>query len=272
MYVFRLKQTLPFNMMYIEDQAQAGEWDEVERYLCGFTKVEDNPYSRKIFFEIRKQKYLEALDRQLRNDREKAVDILVKDLKNEQLSTYGDTKTARINTLIEVKTMIEANPVFRDKLAYPKVKASRPLQRLDQEIVFFFNMKYFEDQVEAGEWDEVERYLCQFTDVTENPCSMQIFFEIRKQKYFKALSWYDRVKAVEIIVKDLKVVSASNEELFKEITHLITFDNHRLKEYLSTYGDTKSSRSVMLVEVTKLIEANPLFKQTDMFHGLLTEN
>lgn len=41
----------------------AGEWDEVEKYLSGFTKVDDNRYSMKIFFEIRKQKYLEALDR-----------------------------------------------------------------------------------------------------------------------------------------------------------------------------------------------------------------
>lgn len=62
---FRLEQEsgFYFNMKYFEDQVQAGEWDEVERYLCGFTKVEDNRYSMKIFFEIRKQKYLEALDR-----------------------------------------------------------------------------------------------------------------------------------------------------------------------------------------------------------------
>lgn len=50
-------------MKYFEDQVQAGEWEEVEKYLSGFTKVEDNRYSMKIFFEIRKQKYLEALDR-----------------------------------------------------------------------------------------------------------------------------------------------------------------------------------------------------------------
>ncbi|MFS8033605.1 putative Topless family protein [Helianthus anomalus] len=48
--------------------------DEVERYICGFTKVENNRYSMKILFEIRKQKYLEALDR---NDRAKAVEILI---------------------------------------------------------------------------------------------------------------------------------------------------------------------------------------------------
>lgn len=63
--LYRLEQESGFffNMKYFEDQVQAGEWEEVERYLSGFTKVEDNRYSMKIFFEIRKQKYLEALDR-----------------------------------------------------------------------------------------------------------------------------------------------------------------------------------------------------------------
>ena len=52
-----------FNMKYFEDEVHNGNWDEVERYLSGFTKVDDNRYSMKIFFEIRKQKYLEALDK-----------------------------------------------------------------------------------------------------------------------------------------------------------------------------------------------------------------
>lgn len=52
-----------FNMRHFEDCVTNGEWDEVEKYLSGFTKVDDNRYSMKIFFEIRKQKYLEALDR-----------------------------------------------------------------------------------------------------------------------------------------------------------------------------------------------------------------
>jgi hypothetical protein len=52
-----------FNIKYFEEKVLAGEWDEVERYLSGFTKVDDNRYSMKIFFEIRKQKYLEALDK-----------------------------------------------------------------------------------------------------------------------------------------------------------------------------------------------------------------
>lgn len=37
----------------------------------------------------------------------------------------------------------------------------------------------------------------------------------------------DRAKAVEILVKDLKVFSSFNEELFKEITQLLTLDNFR---------------------------------------------
>jgi len=37
----------------------------------------------------------------------------------------------------------------------------------------------------------------------------------------------DRSKAVDILVKDLKVFAAFNEELFKEITQLLTLDNFR---------------------------------------------
>lgn len=128
--------------------------------------------------------------------------------------------------------------------------------RLEQESGFFFNMKYFEDQVQAGEWDEVERYLSGFTKVEDNRYSMKIFFEIRKQKYLEALDKYvlcqyykfmfdticillifvvatavifrqDRAKAVDILVKDLKVFASFNEDLFKEITQLLTLDNFR---------------------------------------------
>lgn len=52
-----------FNMSYFEDCVMNGEWEEAENYLSGFTKMEDNPNSMKIFFEIRKQKFLEAHDK-----------------------------------------------------------------------------------------------------------------------------------------------------------------------------------------------------------------
>ncbi|XP_038991993.1 topless-related protein 2-like [Hibiscus syriacus] len=147
-------------------------------------------------------------------------------------------------------------------------KFKESVHRLEQESGFFFNMKYFEEKALAGEWDEVEKYLSGFTKVDDNRYSMKIFFEIRKQKYLEALDRHDRAKAVEILVKDLKVFSTFNEELYKEITLLLTMENFRQNEQLSKYGDTKSARSIMLVELKKLIEANPLFREKLVFPTL----
>lgn len=41
---------------------------------------------------------------------------------------------------------------------------------------------------------------------------------------------HDRSKGVEILVKDLKVFASFNEELFKEITQLLTLENFRYFE------------------------------------------
>ncbi|KAG0500381.1 hypothetical protein HPP92_000453 [Vanilla planifolia] len=142
------------------------------------------------------------------------------------------------------------------------------VHKLEQESGFFFNMKFFEDEVLSGNWDEVERYLSGFTKVDDNRYSMKIFFEIRKQKYLEALDKHERSKAVDILVKDLKVFASFNEELFKEITHLLTLENFRENEQLSKYGDTKSARTIMLVELKKLIEANPLLRDKLPFPSL----
>ncbi|MQM16698.1 hypothetical protein Taro_049657 [Colocasia esculenta] len=66
-------------------------------------------------------------------------------------------------------------------------KFKETIQKLEQESGFFFNMKHFEDLVQAGEWDELDKYLGGFTKVEGNLHSMRIFFEIRKQKYLEAL-------------------------------------------------------------------------------------
>ncbi|OAY69349.1 Protein TOPLESS [Ananas comosus] len=147
-------------------------------------------------------------------------------------------------------------------------KFKETVHKLEQESGFYFNMKYFEEEVQNGNWDEVERYLGGFTKVDDNRYSMKIFFEIRKQKYLEALDKHDRAKAVEILVKDLKVFASFNEELFKEITQLLTLENFRENEQLSKYGDTKSARLIMLVELKKLIEANPLFRDKLQFPNL----
>ncbi|XP_044499773.1 topless-related protein 3-like isoform X1 [Mangifera indica] len=147
-------------------------------------------------------------------------------------------------------------------------KFKESVHKLEKESGFYFNMKYFEEKVQAGEWDEVEKYLSGFTKVDDNRYSMKIFFEIRKQKYLEALDRQDKAKAVEILVTDLKVFSTFNEELYKEITQLLTLSNFRENEQLSKYGDTKTARSIMLIELKKLIEANPLFRDKLTFPSL----
>lgn len=147
-------------------------------------------------------------------------------------------------------------------------KFKETVHKLEQESGFYFNMKYFEEEVLNGNWEDVERYLSGFTKVDDNRYSMKIFFEIRKQKYLEALDKHDRSKAVDILVKDLKVFASFNEDLFKEITQLLTLENFRENEQLSKYGDTKSARTIMLVELKKLIEANPLFRDKLQFPTL----
>ncbi|XP_010524852.1 PREDICTED: topless-related protein 3-like isoform X2 [Tarenaya hassleriana] len=147
-------------------------------------------------------------------------------------------------------------------------KFKESVHRLEKESGFFFNMKYFEEIVLAGEWDEVEKYLSGFTKVDDNRYSMKIFFEIRKQKYLEALDRQDKGKAVEILVQDLKVFLTFNEELYKEITLLLTLNNFRENDQLSKYGDTKTARGIMLMELKKLIEANPLFRDKLVFPSL----
>ncbi|KAM7469920.1 hypothetical protein LguiA_008103 [Lonicera macranthoides] len=147
-------------------------------------------------------------------------------------------------------------------------KFKESVHKLEQESGFYFNVKYFEEKVHAGEWDEVEKYLSGFTKVDDNRYSMKIFFEIRKQKYLEALDRHDKAKAVEILVNDLKVFSTFNEDLYKEITQLLTLTNFRENEQLSKYGETKTARSIMLIELKKLIEANPLFREKLAFPTL----
>jgi hypothetical protein len=52
-----------FDAKHFEELVIAGSWEPAEKYLLGFTGWEANGSSLKMFFELRKQKYLEALDR-----------------------------------------------------------------------------------------------------------------------------------------------------------------------------------------------------------------
>ncbi|KAJ3698981.1 hypothetical protein LUZ61_002686 [Rhynchospora tenuis] len=124
-------------------------------------------------------------------------------------------------------------------------------------------MKFFEEEVMNGNWDEVEKYLCEFTKVEGNGHSIKMFFEIRKQKYLEALDKLYQAKAAKILIKDLKVFASIDADLIKDITHLLTLDNFRENAQLSKCGDTESARAILLVQLKKLIEGNP------QFHGKL---
>ncbi|KAH1110102.1 hypothetical protein GLYMA_04G065000v4 [Glycine max] len=120
-------------------------------------------------------------------------------------------------------------------------------------------MKYFEDMLLAGKWDDSERYLSGFTRVDDNRHSTKVYFEIRKQKFLEALDMDDRAKALDILIKDLKVFSSGHEELFNEMTQLLIINNIREHASLSTYGDTNSVRKIVADDIKKVIEANPVF-------------
>ncbi|XP_052209543.1 protein TOPLESS-like [Diospyros lotus] len=131
---------------------------------------------------------------------------------------------------------------------------------LEHEMGIFFDMEYFENLVLSGNWDEVEKYLSGFTRLEDDEYSIKIYFEIRKQKFLEALDGHDRVKALDILVKDLKPFAKTNEELYKEMTQLLTLDNFRNYGPLSLYGDSFSARKHMIAELKNIIKSDPLFQ------------
>ncbi|KAG2390088.1 Topless-related protein [Vigna angularis] len=120
----------------------------------------------------------------------------------------------------------------------------------------FFDMKYFEEMVLKGKWDEAENYLLGFTKVKDNDYSIKIYFEIRKQKYFEALDNNDRYKALDILLKDLKIFAQGNEKLIKDLCHLLVVDN--IREIKPTYRDAISARKNLIFEINKIIIQHPL--------------
>ncbi|XP_027333298.1 protein TPR3-like [Abrus precatorius] len=127
---------------------------------------------------------------------------------------------------------------------------------LERESGLYFDLKYFEDMVLEGMWDDAENYLSVFTKVKDNNHSIKIYFEMRKQKYFEALDNNERYKALDILLKDLKVFARGNEELFKELTLLLTVDD--IREIKSTYENANSARKELMVEIKKIILQHPL--------------
>ncbi|KAK3211709.1 hypothetical protein Dsin_016415 [Dipteronia sinensis] len=50
-----------FDLDYFARPVIDAHLEEAEKYLSSFTEVNDNMFSARIYFELRRQKYLEAL-------------------------------------------------------------------------------------------------------------------------------------------------------------------------------------------------------------------
>ncbi|XP_029126737.1 topless-related protein 1 [Cajanus cajan] len=152
--------------------------------------------------------------------------------------------------------------------------------KLERESGFYFDMNYFEDMLLAGNWDDAERYFSGFTRIDDNMHSAKIYFEIRKQKFLEELDIDNRAKALDILIKDLKVFSPGHEELFHEMTQLLTINNIREHALLSTYGEANFARNIVVDYIKKVIEANPVFHgklkcptiKSQRLHGLMNQS
>lgn len=131
---------------------------------------------------------------------------------------------------------------------------------VEKDSGIFFNVNFLEEKVIAGEWEELEKYLLGFTTVEDNSFSMKMFFNIRKQKYLEAIDRNDTTSAIEILRKDFKVFSAYDEDINQEMCLLMTLENFRENERFRNYRDAQTSRREMVIDLKKLIEANPVFR------------
>ncbi|KAG2334403.1 hypothetical protein Bca52824_005583 [Brassica carinata] len=155
---------------------------------------------------------------------------------------------------------LEKDLVFLILQYLDEEKHKETFHRLESESGCYFNMRYFKELVTNGEWDETEKYLLGFTKIDSNEQSMKIFFEIRKHKYLEALDKRDDAKAVNTLRKDLRMFAPFSEDLFKEMTLLLSLDDFRENPKLSTHGDTTSARGALFRDLKKLIKVNPLFR------------
>ncbi|KAJ0986496.1 hypothetical protein J5N97_004852 [Dioscorea zingiberensis] len=129
---------------------------------------------------------------------------------------------------------------------------------LERESGLFFNVDRLEAFLMAGDWDVAERYISGFTSINDSRASMQLFFEIRKQKYLEALDDDpDHHRAFSILQTELQPFSAYAPVLFSELTLLLTKKNFRENKELAKYGNAEMSRKMLVGVIRKLVHANP---------------
>ena len=72
-----------------------------------------------------------------------------------------------------------------------------------------------------------------------------------KYKYFKSLDNKDRNKVLDILLKDLKVLTQGNKGLIKDLSYLLIVDNTRQIKPIYQYANY--GRKNMMVEIKEII-------------------
>nr|GEU38796.1 protein TOPLESS-like [Tanacetum cinerariifolium] len=324
LHMLEMKSGYYFNMRYFKEVVTIGEWDEVVKYLEGFTKVEDNwahglfqvapaplppnlagwmtnllvshpsasagpigfgPLNDASMLKCGRTPPTNTLALKYRTTDEHGfkrtrafwisdevnhppINVLPVGYSGQSLYSSDDLpKVEEVlqDQILRVMASLTRELVLLRHQFLDEEKYKRTLHMLEMELGYYFNMRYFEEVVTNGEWEEVVKYLQGFTKVKDNRYSMKIFFEIQKQKFLEALDRNDRPKAYEMLRKDLRVFLGINQELYKEITLLLGLENFRENEQLSKYADAKTARSIMLGELKKLFEANHVFHDMLMY-------
>nr|GLL35209.1 hypothetical protein TSUD_194820 [Ipomoea trifida] len=143
---------------------------------------------------------------------------------------------------------------------------------LERESRVFFDLKYFEEKVIQGKWDELEKYLSGFVKFDDNNLlSNKLFFEIRQQKYLEALDSGDKRNALRILRDELNVFAVFDKNYFKETAHLMVLDNIREAPHLSNYVDAQTARASLLNKLIRLIIQNPLLCDNKLLLPTLPE-
>ncbi|KAK4600687.1 hypothetical protein RGQ29_010368 [Quercus rubra] len=126
---------------------------------------------------------------------------------------------------------------------------------LERESGFYIDLKYLEDMVLRGKWDETERYLSGFTHFSRNTIS-DVCLWIRAQEYFEAIENDDSDKASGILMNNLKFLASRRKGLFESMEQLFKSENKKEHILYSQYKGTEVGRILTIDHVKKDIEAD----------------
>ncbi|KAF3326026.1 Topless-related protein 1 [Carex littledalei] len=133
--------------------------------------------------------------------------------------------------------------------------------RLERDSQLYFNLKYFEELILAGQWAEVEWYLRgYFMDVRGNSHGLKLIFETYKQKFYEALYWHQREEALNILDTEFRSILSPNEDIYKELIHLFSLMDFREHPLLKEWDNPQKARATLCAKMRNLVLKCPDLK------------